>query len=360
MFRSLLFALSLLSVLPAHADVALDNLRLPDGFSVTLFADNVPGARTLRRGDYGTIFVSTRRHEKVYALRDTDGDQVADKRYVIVDDMNMPNGIDLLDGDLYVAENAKIWRFDDIEQHLDDPPQPTLIYDELPTASHHGWRYMGFGPDRMLYVSVGAPCNVCDEYGEIWRMTPNGRDKEIFAKGVRNSVGFDWHPGSGVLWFTDNGRDWMGDNLPDDELNRAPQSGMHFGFPWCHSGDTQDPEFNQRKCSEFVPPKQKLGPHVAALGMRFYTGDQFPASYRNRIFIAKHGSWNRSTKSGYNISMVTLDGSNVVGHEVFMDGWIEFGNAWGRPVDVLVMPDGSLLISDDAAGVVYRVSYNKP
>jgi glucose/arabinose dehydrogenase len=236
-----------------------------------------------------------------------------------------------------------------------------VIRDDLPAPRHHGWRYMGFGPDGMLYVSIGAPCNVCDEEGFalIERMAPDGSQREVFARGIRNSVGFDWNPTTNVLWFTDNGRDMLGDNRPPDELNRAPRQGMHFGFPYCHGGSIPDPEFGRdRPCSDFVPPAQTLGPHVAALGMRFYTGDMFPPEYRMQVFIAEHGSWNRSRKIGYRISLVTLDDRGVASdYRPFAEGWLRNEQAWGRPVDVLVMPDGALLVSDDRAGTVYRISY---
>jgi glucose/arabinose dehydrogenase len=235
-----------------------------------------------------------------------------------------------------------------------------VVYGGYPKETHHGWRVIRFGPDGMLYVAVGAPCNVCERYGIITRFKL-GAPPEVFARGVRNSVGYDWHPQTGELWFTDNGRDMLGDDVPPDELNHAPRAGMHFGFPYCHGGNISDPQFGRRRaCNEFTPPAQQLAPHAAALGMRFYTGQQFPAEYRNRIFIAEHGSWNRSAKIGYRIMMVTLRDNKPVKYEVFAEGWLQGDSAWGRPVDVVVAPDGALLVSDDKAGVIYRISYRGP
>src|SRR6266581_5697126 len=230
-----------------------------------------------------------------------------------------------------------------------------------PRETHHGWKFIRFGPDGRLYVPVGAPCNICEpdpaRYALISRIRPDGSDYEVFARGVRNSVGFDWDPRTKELWFTDNGRDWLGEDLPSDELNHAPRGGMHFGYPYCHQGDTADLEFGKRACSEFSPPAVKLGPHVAALGMRFYTGNQFPPEYRNNLFIAEHGSWNRSKRIGYRIERVVVEGGRVAKHQVFAEGWLQGDSVLGRPVDLEVMPDGSLLVSDDHAGAIYRIAY---
>jgi len=277
--------------------------------------------------------------------------------------LNMPNGVAFRDGSLYVTEVNRVLRYDNIESRLKNPPKPVIVNNNFPKDTHHGWKFIRFGPDDKLYVPVGAPCNVCERshkiYSSITRMNPDGSNLEIFAHGVRNTVGFDWHPKTGELWFTDNGRDWLGDNLPPDELNRASKKGLHFGFPYCHGGSIADPEFGgKRTCKEFVPPSMTLGPHVAALGMRFYTGKMFPARYRHQIFIAEHGSWNRTSPIGYRISLVRLNGNQAKSYEVFAEGWLKSGRAWGRPVDVLVMPDGALLVSDDRAGVIYRISYN--
>jgi glucose/arabinose dehydrogenase len=260
-----------------------------------------------------------------------------------------------------VAEVNRILRYDDVESNLNDLPEPVVVNDDFPSDRGHGWKFIRFGPDGKLYVPVGAPCNVCevnDPYGSITRMNPDGTGREIFAGGVRNTVGFDWHPETGDLWFTDNGRDQLGDDVPPDELNHAPQPDLHFGFPYCHGGTIPDPEFgDERSCAEFTPPAMPLGPHVAALGMRFYTGTMFPEEYRHQIFIAEHGSWNRSTPIGYRISLVRLENNQAVSYETFAEGWLRDDQAWGRPVDLLLMPDGSLLVSDDFAGAIYRISF---
>ena len=339
-----------------------DRIALPPGFHLTVFADDVPGARSLTLGSRGTLFAGTRGEGRVYALVDRDGDGRADRRYVIADGLNTPNGVAFHSGALYVAEIGRIIRFDDIESRLDNPPRPVVVTDALPRETHHGWRYIAFGPDGWLYIAVGAPCNACERKGfaEIRRLDPASGRMEVFARGVRNSVGFDWRPGTGVLWFTDNGRDWLGDDRPPDELNRAPRPGLHFGFPYCHGGDIVDPNLGHgHRCADYTPPAQKLGPHVAALGMRFYTGERFPARYRNQIFIAEHGSWNRSTKIGYRVTLVRLEGNHAVAYETFASGWLRRGADWGRPVDLQVMPDGALAVSDDKAGTVYRIAYGR-
>jgi glucose/arabinose dehydrogenase len=274
----------------------------------------------------------------------------------------MPSGVAFRDGALYVAAVDRVLRFDGIDSRLADPPAPKVVSDAFPRDAHHGWKFIAFGPDGRLYVPVGAPCNICDPekpiYASIARIKPDGGGLEVFARGVRNTVGFDWHPRTRELWFTDNGRDWLGDERPPDELNRAPRPGLHFGFPYCHGRDVRDPEFGgKRACSDFVPPVQELAPHVAAIGMRFYTGSMFPAEYRDQIFIAEHGSWNRSTPIGYRVTLVRLQGERAVSYEPFAAGWLQGRNAWGRPADVLVMPDGALLVSDDEAGAIYRITY---
>ncbi|MGI9261135.1 MAG: PQQ-dependent sugar dehydrogenase, partial [Woeseiaceae bacterium] len=253
--------------------------------------------------------------------------------------------------------------FDDIEANLESIPEPVVIIDTLLPERHHGWRYIDFGPDGKLYITLGAPCNVCEREGSanISRMNPDGSEQEIFAEGVRNSVGLTWHPETDELWFTDNGRDMLGDDIPPGELNRAPQAGMHFGFPYCHGNDVADPEFgNRRSCSEFEGPAQELGPHVAPLGMIFYTGSMFPAEYTNQVLIAEHGSWNRSKKIGYRVSLVSMRSGNAIGYEVFADGWLMGEEVSGRPVDLLQLADGSVLLSDDQNGMIYRISYSRP
>lgn len=333
--------------------VQLELLQVPPGFRVEILVDDVPGARSLALADDGTLFISTRGEGVVYAVREG-------RRYVVVDGANLPNGIAFRDGDLYVAEVSRVTRYRGITARLDDPPQPEVVLDGLPEDRHHGWKFIAFAPDGALYVPIGAPCNVCDEdgYARILRVDPDSGDTETFAFGVRNTVGFDFHPRTGALWFTDNGRDWLGDDLPPDELNHAPQAGMDFGFPFCHGHDIVDPEFTSRGCAGTTPPVQALGAHVAALGMRFYTGERFPSQYHSQVFIAEHGSWNRTQRTGYRVSLVRLDGDSAVAYEPFVTGWLQpGGGVWGRPVDVLVTPDGALLISDDLAGVVYRVTY---
>jgi glucose/arabinose dehydrogenase len=310
----------------------------------------------------GTLFVGTRTAGNVYALLDKDQDYRVDEGYIIGRGMNMPNGVAFRDGSLYVAAVNQVLRYDNIEDNLDNPPEPVIINASFPRERGHGWKFIRFGPDGMLYVPVGAPCNVCElpgeKFGTIMRMQPDGTELEVFSQGVRNSVGFDWHSETHELWFTDNGRDQMGDDLPPDELNHAPEPGLHFGFPYCHGGTVPDPEFGQeRQCAEFTPPAMPLGPHVAALGMRFYSGDMFPEEYHNQVFIAEHGSWNRSTPIGYRLMLVRLEDNQAVSYEVFAEGWLQDDQPWGRPVDLLVMPDGSMLVSDDFGNAIYRLSY---
>ena len=346
----------------------LEKLTLPPGFSIEVYAAGVDNARQMALSPNGTLFVSTRRAGNVYAVLDDDGDQKADRVLTLDTDLNMPNGVAFRDGALYVAEVNRVLRYDDIEANLETPPEPVVVNDEFPTDRAHGWKFIAFGPDGRLYVPVGAPCNVCDHeaetpiYSTINSMNPDGSDLQIYARGIRNSVGFTWHPDTDELWFTSNGRDRLGDTRPADTLNHAPEPGLHFGFPFCHQGDIQDPEFNTRPCSEFRAPAQNLGPHVASLGLRFYTGDMFPAEYRKQIFIAEHGSWNRTPEAGhtgYRVTVVKLDGDRVTDYEVFAEGWLEATNeAWGRPVDVQVMPDGALLVTDDAADAIYRITYS--
>lgn len=344
---------------------SVDKIKLPPGFSISVFAE-VPNARSMCWGANGTLFVGNRSGDNVYAVVDADKNGRADKVYKVATGLKTPNGVAFRNGSLYIAEISRILRLDDIENKLANPPQPVVVYDQYPTKTHHGWKFIAFGPDGKLYVPVGAPCNVCEEknpvFSSITRMNPDGTGMEVYSHGVRNTVGFAWHPDTKELWFTDNGRDMMGDNLPGDELNVAPQPNLHFGFPYCHQGDTPDPKFGEGKsCASYVRPAKVLDPHVAALGMRFYTGKQFPDQYRKQIFIAEHGSWNRSTPLGYRVMLVTLEGNNVVSYSPFAEGWLqENGKVSGRPVDVEVAADGALLVSDDHAGVVYRITYGKP
>ncbi|HBA71623.1 MAG: sorbosone dehydrogenase [Geobacteraceae bacterium GWC2_55_20] len=364
--RFLVTALLILATTSSCSSVELrpDSIKLPPGFNISVYASDVPGARSMTIGARGTLFVGSRGEGKVYAVIDRNGDHKADEVVTIASGLKSPNGVAFLNGALYVAEINRVIRFDNIETRLKSPPVPVTINSSFPDKSHHGWKFIRFGPDGRLYVPVGAPCNVCEEkdprFASIMRMLPDGSKLEIFAGGVRNTVGFDWHPQTGELWFTDNGRDWLGDNQPPDELNRAPTAGLHFGFPYRHGRDISDPEFGKRgRNRDLVAPEMELGPHVASLGMRFYSGSMFPQEYRNQIFIAEHGSWNRSTPDGYRITLVRLKNSRAVSYETFASGWLRDGAARGRPVDVQVMPDGSLLVSDDKAGAIYRISYHK-
>jgi len=332
-------------------------ITVPAGFTIEVFAD-VPNARSLALGDNGTVFVANRRGDSIYAVVNGSGGQ----REVLELDsgLNTPNGIAFFEGDLYVAEIDRVLRYANIETSLRNMPPAEVLDIDLPSETHHGWRYIGFGPDRKLYISIGAPCNICDRdgYGRIVRMNPDGSGREVFASGIRNSVGFTWQPGSGDLWFTDNGRDMLGDDLPPDELNHVTAAGQHFGYPYCHAGYILDPEFGAGKsCSDYAPPAQRLGPHVASLGLKFYTGTEFPEHYQGQIFIAEHGSWNRSEKIGYRVSLARLEEGKVVAYEVFADGWLQGQRVTGRPVDLLVLDDGSLLVSDDHAGRIYKISY---
>lgn len=347
-------------------DLPLDRLNFPDGFSIDVYAENIEGARSMAMGADGTLFVGTRNEGKVYALKDTDGDYRADETYTIASDLEQPNGVAFKDGALYVAAVSRMFKYSDIESQLNNPQEPELIYDDYPTEFHHGWKYIAFGPDDKLYVPVGAPCNICDSatvdkrYASITRMDPDGSNREIVAHGVRNTVGFTWHPDTDELWFTDNGRDMMGDDVPPGELNKLTEVGQHFGYPFCHGGTVKDPEYgDQRPCSDFVPPVQPLGAHVAALGVKFGKGPMFPDSYTGQAFLAEHGSWNRSSKVGYRVTLVKLENGEAVSYEPFIDGWLdeESQEAFGRPVDLLFLEDGSLLISDDEGDAIYRVTY---
>ncbi|MBK8055612.1 MAG: sorbosone dehydrogenase family protein [Saprospiraceae bacterium] len=313
----------------------------------------------------GTLYVGNRSGKNVFALKDTNGDNVIDQKFVILKEGNMPNGVAFKDGNLYIAEVNRILKFKNIETKLSSPGTPIVIYDRYPTEKHHGWKYIAFGPDNKLYVPVGAPCNICESedavFNSITRMNEDGTGVEIVHSGIRNTVGFTWHPVTNQLWFTDNGRDLMGDETPECELNVAIKDSLHFGYPYCHQGDVSDPKFGtKRKCSEFVPPATKLGPHTAPLGLKFYTGDNFPSQYKNSLFIARHGSWNRSKKSGYDIVQVIFeDDGSVKAVKPFITGWLneQTDDVWGRPVDIFCTSDGSMLISDDYANVVYRVYY---
>lgn len=341
----------------------LELIKMPEGFKIELYATGLPGARAMALGDNNTVFVGNRQDGRVYILTDKNQDYKVDQIYTLANIFETPpNGVAYKDGSLYIGEIGRILRIDNMELGMNNTVKPVLVTDRLPKDQWHGWKVIRFGPDGKLYIPVGAPCNVCvkrdPRYASMMRMNPDGSELEIFAKGLRNSVGYDWDPQTNELWFTDNGRDMLGDDLPPDELNHAPRAGMHFGFPYCFGKEISDPNFGkERACSEFEPAAQELGAHVASLGMRFYRGDMFPAEYKNQIFIAEHGSWNRSKKNGYRITLVRVKDNKAVSYEDFATGWKQGESVWGRPVDVLNMPDGSLLVSDDYTGAVYRIYY---
>jgi glucose/arabinose dehydrogenase len=347
---------------PVAAD-KLPKLKAPAGFKVEVYQSGILDARGLRRSDKGTVFVSSLFVAgKVYAITEKGG-----KREVktVLTGLELPSGIALHKGALYVATPKKIMRYDNIEDNLDKAPEPVVIYDKLPGEIPHGWKYLRFGPDNKLYVPVGTPCNICtvdqEKYDQIFRINADGSGREIVARGVRNTVGFDFHPKTKELWFTDNQRDWLSEDFPLDELNRLKNPGKdHFGYPYCHSGTMADPEFGWGKsCADFVKPAALLGPHAAPLGMTFYTGKAFPTKYRGAIFIARHGPWNR-TKKDADVAVAYLDGnSRVTRVEPFLTGFVKDNQYEGRPVDLLTLPDGSMLVSDDHAGAIYRVSYGK-
>lgn len=349
------------AALRAADDLPLSSLRLPPGFKVSVFARDVAGARSMTPGPDGVLFVGTRRAGKVYAVLYDAKTMTAGRVITLAKGLREPNGVAYKDGALYVAEIGRILRFDGIAGRLESPPKPVVLADALPEDGAHGWKFIAFGPDGFLYVPVGVPCNVCDEgdpYGTILRVDPRTGAWTVYARGIRNTVGFDWRPGADELWFTDNGRDWLGDDGPPDELNRAAKPGLHFGFPYVHGGTIPDPEFGGKGAGKtFTPPAQNLGPHVASLGMRFYEGKMFPAEYRGKVFIAEHGSWNRSTPLGYRVTTVDVDKDGRASrYAVFAEGWLAKDGAWGRPVDVQELKDGSLLVSDDEAGALYRIS----
>lgn len=346
---------------PTPADkLQIGKLKMPKGFKLEVYISGIANARSLRIGDKGTVFVSNRQLDKVYAVVERNGKREAK---VIASGLDRPNGLAFHNGTLYIGEGTKISKLEKIEENLDNSGKPVVIYSDLPNHQSHGWKFIAIGPDNKLYINVGAPCNICeppDTNAQIRRINLDGSGAEVFARGVRNSVGFDWHPITKDFYFTDNGRDWLSEDLPEDELNRVTKLGQHFGFPYCHQGNFTDREMGWgRSCDEFTPPVALIGPHSAALGMRFYTGSLFPREYRNAIFIARHGSWNRTRKIGGDIvvAKLNIDGT-VKSVQPFITGFLDNNEYWGRPVDVQFMKDGSMLISDDYAGAVYRVTYS--
>ena len=367
-FKKSLFPLLLLNACLAFAESGnhqevLKQLHLPDGFTISVYTDNVPNARSLALGDNGVVFVGTGREGKIYAVQDSNNDGIAEQRHILASNLNMPNGVAFKDGSLYVAEINRIIRFDHITQQLANLPKPVVVYDQFPSDKHHGWKYLRFGPDNKLYTAVGVPCNICNPEKEIYaslvRLNPDGTDFEIIAHGIRNTVGFDWQPETNALFFTDNGRDYLGDDEPPDELNQWSAKGEHFGYPYCHGGEIADPEFaGDKKCKEFKAPAWKFKAHIAPLGLRFYQGKQFPIEYKNQLFVAQHGSWNRTEPQGYRVVLIKFNQGKAISEQDFISGWLtKDGNVLGRPVDILTLPDGSLLISDDTLGVIYKVSY---
>ncbi len=348
---------------PDNAQDVLKHLSLPAGFSISIYAGKLPNARSMVLGDDGVVFVGTAKEGKVYAVVDANHDGVAEQSYVIAENLYMPNGVAYKNGALYVAAVNRILRFDAITHHLDNPPAPVVVTDKFPDDKHHGWKYLRFGSDNKLYTAVGSPCNICEPDKEIYtslvRLNPDGSDIEILARGIRNTVGFDWQPETNALFFNDNGRDHLGDDEPADELNHWTAKGEHFGYPYCHAGDTLDPEFGKnKKCADFVAPVWKYKAHIAPLGMRFYTGRLFPAEYKNQLLVAQHGSWNRTEPQGYQVALVKFKDGKPVAEQSFISGWLtDKGEVLGRPVDILTLPNGSVLISDDTLGVIYKVTY---
>ena len=348
--------------LPTAADkLPLAKFKVPAGFNIEVYAAGMANARSLALGDKGTVFVGSRLVDKVYAIVNKDGKRTVK---IVASGLYRPNGVAFKNGTLYIAELSKISKIEHVEDVLDNPPKPTVIYDNLPKDEAHGWKFIAVGPDNKLYVPVGQPGNNVlhdDAHGQIRRINLDGSGAEVVAFGVRNSVGFDWNPENKQMYFTDNGRDWMSEDVPQDKLNRVTKVGEDFGVPYCYQGNIPDPEFGWgHSCSEFTPPVGLMGPHAAALGMRFYTGSMFPRSYRNEIIVARHGSWNKSKKFGGDVVVVRLDKDGKVNSiEPLVTGFLENNSYNGRPVDVLQLKDGSMLISDDWNGAVYRVSYGK-
>lgn len=365
LFLTFLFSLST-AACAEPLEAVLSRIKLPPGFSIAVYSDQTPEARSMTLGEDGTVYVGSLTVGKVYALRDEDGDGRAERVIVVASGLNMPSGVAYQQGDLYIAEISRIVKLKDITHRLNEPPPPVLVADAYPNQRSHGWKYLRVGPDGKLYAPVGAPCNIClsDDpmFASLTRIDLDGRNLEIHAHGIRNTVGFDWHPDSGELYFTDNGRDWLGDDLPPEELNKISRPGLHFGYPYCHAGDVPDPEFGKQKaCDEFTAPAFKFPAHVAPLGIHFYRGKQFPSNYHGQLFVAQHGSWNRSQPQGYRVTLVRFTAGHPVSEEPFAEGWLgPDGKAAGRPVDVQELRDGSLLVSDDQRGVVYRIAYKRP
>jgi len=359
----------------ASKALPLDKLQMPEGFTISIFAE-VDNPRQLAIDNAGVVYAGSRRGGKVHAIADLDGDGIADVVKVVAKGLSMPSGIAIRDNQLYVAAVNSILRSESLGDILKKTPTFTTIYQGFPKDRHHGWKFIDFGPDGLLYVPVGAPCNVCLKENPVYAsiqtldVDAKGAVPKLHAAGVRNSVGFTWHPKTAALWFTDNGRDQLGDESPPCELNIAAAPGGHYGYPFIHGDDVLDPKFgDQIRGHPFIPPALSLGPHVAPLGIAFAPEGNFPSAYRHQLFIAEHGSWNRSRSAGHTGHRITLarseppeEGNKAkkLSYEVFIEGWLDNNRAWGRPVDLLFHPDGSLLISDDHANVIYRVIYRAP
>ncbi|OUS71242.1 sorbosone dehydrogenase [Pseudoalteromonas sp. A601] len=358
---TLIISLGLLST-PAGAANILKELSVAQGFEVSIFADDVENARQIAVSKKGIVYVGSRKAGKVYALIDHNSDGVADKQILVASDLSMPSGLAIKGDDLYVGEVHRIIRFKNIDKQL-KAPKYEVVYDALPTERHHGWKFLRFAPTGELIIPVGVPCNICAEderFGRIFALDVNTKQITTLAKGVRNSVGFDFHPSTQAMWFSDNGRDMMGDDIPPDELNRLTNEGEHFGFPYVHAGAILDPEFGKGKStSDYTAPALALAAHVAPLGIHFYNGKQFPSDYKQQLFVAEHGSWNRSKKSGYKVAVATIEQGRVIKYTPFITGFMKNEETLGRPVAFAELADGSLLISDDYANVIYRVSYKK-
>lgn len=368
------YSLAQAEIIPQKkVDLPLEKIKLPKNFEISVFAV-VPGARSMTIAPDGTVYVGSGglsgSYKKVYAVKDSNNDFKADAVRVLADDLNSPNGVAYRDGDLYIAEINQIQVIKNVDKFVKDvktKPKLEKVGPDFPKDKHHGWKFIRFNKEGQLFVPVGAPCNVCEngtEYARIYKVDLATKKKEVVAEGVRNTVGFDFHPTTGELWFTDNGRDWLGDDIPPCELNRlAPNSSKvksHFGFPHCHGKSVEDPEYKSKNgCGSFIPPVLELAAHVAPLGMRFYTGTQFSEDYRSQIFIAEHGSWNRTKPQGYRVGLAKLDGNKVSSYTMFAEGWLQDKDYWGRPADVEIYTDGSLLVSDDYAGVIYRISQKR-
>ncbi|MBO9650915.1 MAG: PQQ-dependent sugar dehydrogenase [Variovorax sp.] len=341
----------------AEDQLPTKKFKLPPGFKVETWASGVLDARGLRQGPNDNILVSTLFvGNKVYAVPEKGKHEAK----VIIDKMPFATGIEYHNGSLFLATNTHIYRYDNVDGKLDNLGTPTTIYDKLPGGGDHSWKFLRIR-DNKLYFEIGAPCNICDpgEYGKIYRMNLDGSNVETIAAGVRNTVGFDFDPKTGHLWFTDNGRDWLSEELPNDELNEITGPNQHFGYPYCHQGNIPDPEFGWGKnCADYKKPNALLGPHAGSLGLKFYNGKMFPAKYQGAMFIARHGPWNRTTKYA-DISVAWPDGKGGAKVEPFMTGFVENNSYLGRPVDFLILKDGSMLVSDDHAGAIYRISYGK-